>query len=302
MKRNIRHTLKLLFFFPLPAEFLTKPCLSSLSSRLRGESLRFYFWFFVCSLPACQIFAQTNLSGRVIDAYLQTPLKGVTVTAGNQTVQTGGDGRFLINASGPITELALTQDGYQALAIPLQGWTGEKIITLKPSNLTLPEVLVRAYGADQKLLETPGNLSLLTEGDLDRGDRVNLAPVLNTVAGVRVDQAFMSDSRISLRGEGLRASYGIRNVGIYVDNIPLNEADGYARLEGLDPDILGKPRSSRAPPPACTGRASAGISSSIRFGPRPVRRSWKPRGWRGPMGFTAPRDRSRRTWETPPSF
>ncbi|HEV2354579.1 MAG TPA: hypothetical protein VGR89_10065, partial [Puia sp.] len=159
-------------------------------------------------MPAFQAFSQTVLAGRVMDDYLQTPLEGVEVKAGDQMAQTGGDGRFRINVGARTREILLSRKGYQDLPIPAAGWIGEKIIALKPSGFNLPEVVVRAYRLDEKLLGTPGNLSLLTERDFDRGDRVNLAPVLDTLAGVRVDQAFMADSRVSLRGEGLRSGYG----------------------------------------------------------------------------------------------
>ncbi len=209
-----------------------------------------------------QAYGQTAITGRVVDSYLQTPLQGVTVVAGDRMGTTDEKGRFSFPIDDATTEVTLDRSGYQTLSLPVKGWTGEKTITLKPSSSTLPEVTVKAYGARQDLLASPGNLSLLTEQDLDRGDRVNLAPVLNTLAGVRVDQAFMADSRISLRGEGLRASYGIRNVGIYVDGIPLNEADGYARLEGLDPDILGEAQVIKGPASSLYG---AGIGGDILF-------------------------------------
>jgi len=225
------------------------------------HSLKLLTLFYITALSTHAL-AQTTLSGRVIDAYLQTPLKGVSITAGDQTALTGSDGKFQITVDAKTLDVSAYLAGYEWLSFFVQDWTGEKTLALKPSSMTLPEVMVRAYGMDQKLFETPGNLTLLTENDLNRGDRVNLAPVLNTVAGVRVDQAFMVDSRISLRGEGLRASYGIRNVGIYVDGIPLNEADGYARLEGLDPDILGEAQIIKGPASSLYG---AGIGGDILF-------------------------------------
>ena len=216
--------------------------------------------------------SQTLLTGKVLDAYLQTPLNGAEVLAGGPstlglstegpTVETGPDGKFQLMVGDPDQGIVVSKEGYQSLVVTVRGWTGEKTITLKPSSLTLPEVVVQAYGADQKLLQTPGNLSLVTEDELNRGDRVNLAPVLNAVAGVRVDQAFMVDSRLSLRGVGLTANYGIRDVGIYVDDIPLNEADGFARLEGLDPDVLGEAQVIKGPASSLYG---AGVGGDVLF-------------------------------------
>jgi iron complex outermembrane receptor protein len=220
----------------------------------------------------CLGWSQSLLSGKVLDAYLQTPLNGAEVSTGGpstlglstegQTVVTGPDGKFQFTVGDPTQEIVISREGYQAQVVPVRGWTGEKTIPLKSSSLTLPEVVVQAYGPDQKLLQTPGNLSLVTESDLNRGDRVNLAPVLNTVTGVRVDQAFMVDSRLSLRGVGLTANYGIRDVGLFVDGIPLNEADGFARLEGLDADILGEAQVIKGPASSLYG---AGVGGDVLF-------------------------------------
>ncbi len=222
----------------------------------------FFLFFPLVLLAPLPSQAQMLLSGKVLDAYLQTPLREAKVSAQGQTVETDAAGKFQISAGDPTSELVITKEGYLPLMLPVQGWMGEKAVALKPSNLTLPEVVVRAYGEDQKLLETPGNLSLLTERDLDRGSRVNLAPVLNAVAGVRMDQAFMVDSRLSLRGVGLTANYGIRDIGIYVDGIPINEADGFARMEGLDPDLLGEAQIIRGPASSLYG---AGVGGDVLF-------------------------------------
>ncbi len=221
-----------------------------------------FLLLFIGALAPLRALAQTTLSGKVFDAYLQTPLKGAVVSDGAQTVATAADGKFQITAGNSAGKIVISKEGYQPLTFPVQGWAGEKTIPLKASNLTLPEVVVRAYGADQKLLETTGNLSVLTEQDLDRGDRVNLAPVLETAPGVRVDQAFMVDSRLSLRGVGLTANYGIRDIGLYVDGIPLNEADGFARLEGLDVDLLGEAQVIRGPASSLYG---AGVGGDVLF-------------------------------------
>ena len=205
-------------------------------------------------------YAQEKISGRVLDAFVNKPLQGVTVQAGDEKSQTDAQGRFSLEVKDG-EEVLVQQTGYEPQRFSTMGWKGERTIGLMPSSTaTLGEVVVQGYSEDQKLLETGGNLSLLTQGDLGRGNKVSLAPLLNTVPGVMVNQPdYGSDSRISIRGEGLRSTYGTRDIAIYLDNIPLNEADGFSRIEGLDVFTLGKAEVIKGPASSIYGAGLGGV-------------------------------------------
>ena len=229
--------------------------------------------------------AQTTVSGRVVDAFLGVPLQGVWIEAGGAKVQTDARGNFRLEAAAESLEISVRRPGYETRVFPLAGWTGERTLALKPGDLTLPEIVVRGYDGNRKLLETAGGLALLTEKDFDRTNRVNAASVLNTVAGVRVDQAFMEDSRVSIRGEGLRASYGNRDIGFFLDEIPLNEADGFARIEGLDLFTLGEAEILKGPASTVYGAGVGGVMSFKTLRPNPGETTLEASGLAGDFGL-----------------
>src|SRR5690625_7819676 len=82
---------------------------------------------------------------------------------------------------------------------------------------------------------------------------------LNGIPGVRMDQSNLSDSRISIRGQGVRSPWGIRNVKIYLDDIPLTEADGTSRLEGIDLNDLGEAEIIRGQASSIFGAGTGGV-------------------------------------------
>jgi iron complex outermembrane receptor protein len=74
-----------------------------------------------------------------------------------------------------------------------------------------------------------------------------------------MDQSTLSEARISIRGNGVRAAYGIRNVKIYVNEIPVTEADGTTRIEALDVNSIGRVEVIKGPASSIYGAGTAGV-------------------------------------------
>lgn len=73
------------------------------------------------------------------------------------------------------------------------------------------------------------------------GSGLGLQEVLLTTPGALVRNRTNAPQgpRISIRGFGARAAFGVRGVTVLLDGIPLTLADGLAQLDGVDPDLLG---------------------------------------------------------------
>src|SRR5690606_33981026 len=78
----------------------------------------------------------------------------------------------------------------------------------------------------------------------------------------KMEQSTLSEARISIRGNGVRASYGIRNIKIYVNEIPVTEADGTTRIEALDINSIGRAEVIKGPASSIYG---AGVGGVINF-------------------------------------
>ncbi|RMF52164.1 MAG: TonB-dependent receptor [Bacteroidetes bacterium] len=125
--------------------------------------------------------------------------------------------------------------------------------------MLLNEVQVVGFDTHRKLQETAGSVAVITEKDFDRTNRISLKPVLNTIPGVRVDQSNLANTRISIRGAGVRSNFGIRNLKIYVNEIPITEADGFTRIEGLDVATLGRVEVIKGPASSLYGAGTGGV-------------------------------------------
>ncbi|MBW8684438.1 TonB-dependent receptor family protein [Chitinophaga rhizophila] len=100
----------------------------------------------------------------------------------------------------------------------------------------LREVVIQAYPGKQfSLLQVPTSSTVLTSRQLSLQQGVTLLPAMNTVPGVRMEERSPGSYRLSLRGSLLRSPFGIRNVKLYLDEIPLTDAGGNTYLNLSDP-------------------------------------------------------------------
>lgn len=70
---------------------------------------------------------------------------------------------------------------------------------------------------------------------------------------------FAQDLRISIRGAGARAPFGIRGVQILVDDIPATLPDGQASVDAVDLDTIARMEVLRGPSSSLYGNASGGV-------------------------------------------
>jgi iron complex outermembrane receptor protein len=62
--------------------------------------------------------------------------------------------------------------------------------------------------------------------DLDRYNKTSFVNSFNTVAGVRMEERSPGSYRINIRGSSLRSPFGVRNVKVYWNDVPVTDAGG----------------------------------------------------------------------------
>jgi len=72
---------------------------------------------------------------------------------------------------------------------------------------------------------------------------------------------FAQDLRVSIRGFGARAAFGIRGIKLVVDGIPETTPDGQAQVDNLDIGMAGRVEVIRGPSSGLYGNASGGVIS-----------------------------------------
>ncbi|HEU4553030.1 MAG TPA: TonB-dependent receptor [Chitinophaga sp.] len=123
----------------------------------------------------------------------------------------------------------------------------------------LHEIVVEAYLRKQTLLQVPTSTSVITSKQLQLQPGATLVPAMNTVPGIRMEERSPGSYRLSIRGSLLRSPFGIRNVKIYMDEIPFTDAGGNTYLNLADPGSIQGAEILKGPDGSLFGANSGGV-------------------------------------------
>ncbi|HTJ12013.1 MAG TPA: TonB-dependent receptor [Dinghuibacter sp.] len=98
----------------------------------------------------------------------------------------------------------------------------------------LKDVIINGFAGGQRLSTTPSAVGYITQEDLQRTAGASLLPAVNTIPGVRMEERSPQSFRLSIRGSLLRSPFGVRNVKVYWDDMPLTDAGGNTYVNVLD--------------------------------------------------------------------
>ena len=123
-------------------------------------------------------------------------------------------------------------------------------------------ITVTAPQLERPVEEIPAAVTRLEEEELEpaRSGRT-LDEVLEAVPGVRFDNRynFAQGVRVSSRGFGARAAFGIRGLRLQVDGVPLTLPDGQSQVDAVDLDSVIASEVRRGPASVLHGNATGGI-------------------------------------------
>lgn len=212
-------------------------------------------------LPAA-VFAQRTVRGVVVDQETKEPLAGAIVMAENNLARatTDNQGRFEISAGKDFRRITVRLIGYVAVESEIPQGGEPLYVQLAPSNIRLSDVQVIGFGAGRKLLQEGASVSLLTEEDFRRSNEIFLQNSLNLVPGVMMNvRSTSSQSNILIRGIGTYSRFSVRGVKLYLNDVPLTDADGTTTLEDVDFTSIGRAEVLRGPASSLYGSNLAGV-------------------------------------------
>ncbi|NIR59995.1 MAG: TonB-dependent receptor [Gammaproteobacteria bacterium] len=135
-----------------------------------------------------------------------------------------------------------------------------------PTRVPLEDVTVSAPRLETPLERVPASVSVVGVEDIQEGRQVlGLDESLNQVPGTYMQNRynFAQDLRISIRGFGARAPFGIRGVKVLVDGIPATLPDGQAQVDAIDLSTVARIEVLRGPASSLYGNASGGVINII---------------------------------------
>jgi iron complex outermembrane recepter protein len=128
----------------------------------------------------------------------------------------------------------------------------------------LEELIVTSSRVEKSLLDLPSAITVVGKDDIQLGrQQLGLDESLNRVPGLFSQNRynFTQDLRISIRGFGARANFGIRGIKVFVDGIPSTLADGQSGVDDVDLGSAERIEVIRGPSSSLYGSSSGGVIS-----------------------------------------
>ncbi|MEO8961251.1 MAG: Plug domain-containing protein, partial [Ginsengibacter sp.] len=98
---------------------------------------------------------------------------------------------------------------------------------------TLENIIVKAYEQNRNLIDVAAPVSVTGQTQLNRFGNMSILPALNITPGVSMEERSPGSYRLNIRGSSLRSPFGVRNVKIYLNGIPLTDPNGNTYLSQL---------------------------------------------------------------------
>jgi len=105
---------------------------------------------------------------------------------------------------------------------------------LRDSSKTLQEVVVQAFHGKADWKQVPASIAILQKNEFRNSPLPNFIPVFNTVPGIRMEERSPGSYRLSIRGSLLRSPFGVRNIKVYWNGLPLTDGGGNTYLNLID--------------------------------------------------------------------
>lgn len=132
----------------------------------------------------------------------------------------------------------------------------DKTDTLK---VKLDEITVVGFTGNRSVMETPGSISYISNERINGFSDQSLVYGLNTVAGVKMDERAPGSYRISIRGSAIRSPFGVRNVKVYWNDLPLTLPSGSTPLNLLDNQNIKQVEVIKGPAGSLYGAGTGGV-------------------------------------------
>lgn len=123
----------------------------------------------------------------------------------------------------------------------------------------LEEVVVTATRTERTTEEIPAGVSVVTKEDIKDTRMLNVKDALTGIAGVQAESRNGAyDARLIIRGAGLKARYGVREIMVLLDGVPITDPDGMTRLDFVDTQLVDRVDIVKGPNSTLYGANAAG--------------------------------------------
>lgn len=135
-------------------------------------------------------------------------------------------------------------------------------------EIDLDEVSVTATREERPTKKVPQSISVIGKKQIESVRMFNIKDVIEGTPGVLINSKNGGyDARLIIRGAGLKAPYGIREIMVIRDGVPMSDPDSFTRLDFIDTQDIERIEIAKGPgnlfSPGTAGGAIQIISKSV---------------------------------------
>ena len=223
---------------------------------------------FIFLLGFQNAFAQTNFTGKVVDALTQKPLASASISIGNKKINSNTTGDFSFNLIGS-TKIVISYIGYETFIRTINANEKNTIFYLTPISMSLSDVEVtNTSNPNKSILYQPGSITKIGAVELNRNTGLYLDDAIQTnITGVQMNKRSAGGGQqLNIRGygNGTRGTRGIssnfdgQGYKVYLNGIPLTDAEGITTMDDIDYSSIANVEVSKGPAGTLYGLAIAG--------------------------------------------
>lgn len=130
------------------------------------------------------------------------------------------------------------------------------------ASTELDSVTVTATKEERKALEVSQSVDVVSRKTIENKNARNVNDIIKTMPGViAVSKNGGYDSRLIIRGAGLKAPYGVREIMVLRDGVPMTDPDSFTRFDFIDIDDIDSVEVFKGPGSIVAANASGGVVS-----------------------------------------
>jgi iron complex outermembrane recepter protein len=98
---------------------------------------------------------------------------------------------------------------------------------------TLPDITIKAFEQNKGAINVPASINVINGRSLNLFSPTSIVQAVNTTPGVRMEERSPGSYRFNIRGSSIRSPFGVRNVKVYFNDIPITDPGGQTYLNEL---------------------------------------------------------------------
>lgn len=127
-------------------------------------------------------------------------------------------------------------------------------------EIVLDSMSVTATKVERETKTVPQSVAVVDNEEIEDKNVLNVKDAINTIPGViAMDKSNGYDSRLIIRGAGLKARYGIREIMVMRDGVPMTDPDSFSRMDFIDVDDMESIEVYKGPGSIVAANASGGV-------------------------------------------